>query len=417
MVKNNYNDFSRVELREVMNWLTGLRKVSWLDLYNDDSREISFSFLGRVTDIKLQKMDSRIIGIKLEFTSVSPWAYSAIKRQDLSLTGSISLYPICNCSDEDSIYVYPKVIFTNKEPNGTLRIFNTTTREETLLKNLGMNEVVTMDSNKIIYSDNINKIFGEDFNFQWLRFIQGYNHINISGTGHLTIEHRDIYKVGEAFDDNDRMNLIPVNKNILLLATVNLLAENWSKEVVPEGDIVTYSQTLSLNNVTPTSKVDLQPTEEQLSNLQYQGLELQAINYDGVIKVFSYGGAPNIDYALQITIEETSASLSYRYGTTTLYADAWYDQGDIYYQPIYIKGVTRNTIINIELTDEQVALLEDNSTSLLIKNNKGEVFAYAVGYKPVRDYTVSVIMTETITDPDKILTLEEELLYAEPLYF
>ena len=121
MVKNNYSDFSRTELREIVSWLTGLRKVSWLDLYNDDTRKILFSFLGRVTDIKLQKMDARIVGLKVEFESISPWAYSGINKHDITLNGSRMLYPLRNCSDEDSVYTYPKVVFTNKVPNGSLR--------------------------------------------------------------------------------------------------------------------------------------------------------------------------------------------------------------------------------------------------------------------------------------------------------
>ena len=138
MIKDNYSDFSQVELRQILNWLTGLRQVSWLDLYKDDSDEISFSFLGRVTDVKLQKMDARVIGLKVEFTSVSPWAYSGIRQYDLSLDGSELLYPILNASDEDSVYVYPKIVFTNKNANGSLQLLNITTNKITTLKNLAM---------------------------------------------------------------------------------------------------------------------------------------------------------------------------------------------------------------------------------------------------------------------------------------
>lgn len=417
MVKNNYSDFSRAELHEVINWLTGLRKVSWLDLYNNDTKEISYSFLGRVTDIKLQKMDQRLIGLKVEFTSVSPWAYSGIKRHDITLNGTTFRYPVCNGSDEDGIFIYPKVIFTNKVENGSLRIFNSTTREETVLQNLAMNEVVTMDANKIIYSDNTEKIFGEDFNFQWLRFALGYNHINMTGKGHLTIEHRDVLKVGEAFDDNDTMNIISAYRNVLLLTEIRLLANNWVKEPTVAGEIEKYFQNLSIENSTIYSKIDLQPTESQLLEIQYDGIEIQVINNDGDIKAYSYGGVPSIDYVLQATIEEINRNITHRHSSATLYADAWYDQGDVYYQPIYIKGVTRDSIINLNLTDNQIELLEDNNTTFFVKNNKGETFAYAIGYKPDHDYTVDVIITETATSETKVVMDEEEMVYAEPLYF
>jgi hypothetical protein len=418
MVKNNYSDFSRIELRQALNWLTGLRKVSWLDLYYHDSDEIVFSFLGRVTDIKLQKMDSRIIGIKVEFTSVSPWAYSGIRKYEFTLDGSEQLYPIRNGSDEDSVYVYPKVVFVNKALNGTLRLLNTTTEEETVLQNLAMNEMVTMDSNKIIYSDNTAKIFGEDFNSQWLRFVQGYNHIKIIGTGHLVIEYRDIFKVADAFDENDDMNIIPVDNNMLLLTEVNLLASKWVKENVPTGDIPKYSQVLSMSNTTKTSKVDLQPNETQLLEMQNTELEMQVINEDGVIKAYSYGNVPTKDYKLQATIEETSLPIIRYHATVTLYANAWYGQGDIYTQPLYVKNITRRSIIDIDLTETQRAFLEDNDTTLFISNASGDMIAYAIGYKPELDYTVNIIITETTRDASKMIKIKTEPdIYAEPFYF
>lgn len=416
MVKNNYKDFSRGELREALDWLTGLRKVSWLDLYNDDTGEITFSFLGRITDVKLQKMDARVIGIKAEFTSVSPWAYSGIQRHDITLDGTRAMYPICNASDEDSVYVYPKVVFINKQSNGTLRLFNTTTREETLLKNLKMNEVITLDSNKIIYSDNDIRVFGEDFNSQWLRFIAGYNHITMTGVGHVTIEHRDIFKVADAFDDNDQMNIAPADRNVLLLTYVDLKADNWVTETLPPDNVTVYTQELNIEGITEYSKVDLQATEEQLLAMQRENIEIQVINTDGIIKAYSYI-LPSVDYTLQATVEETDKEVDRRHGTVTLYADAWYNQGDIYYQPVYIKDVTRDSIVHLDLTDDQIALLEDNDATLFIKNERGETIAYAVGYKPDYDYTAKTIIMETTRDMSRIRDFDREGIYAEPLYF
>lgn len=416
MVKNNYKDFSRSELREVLDWLTGLRKVSWLDLYNDDTEEISFSFLGRITDVKLQKMDARIIGIKAEFTSVSPWAYSGLQVHDITLDGTKSMYPICNTSDENSVYVYPKVVFINKESNGTLRLFNTTTREETLLKNLRMNEVIALDSNKIIYSDNDTRVFGEDFNSQWLRFVPGYNHITMTGVGHITIEHRSIFKVADAFDDNDQMNTAPADRNVLLLTYVDLKADSWAEEVLPPDNVMVYTQELNIEGSTEYSKVDLQATEDQLLAMQRENIEIQVINTNGIIKAHSYV-LPSTDYTLQATVEEMDDDVSRRYGTVTLYADAWYNQGDIYHQPVYIKDVTRYSIVHLDLTDDQIALLDDNDATLFIKNDNGETIAYAIGYKPDYDYVAKTVIVETTRDPSRLKDFDREGIYAEPLYF
>ena len=417
MVKNNYNDFSRSEVRQVLSWLTGLRKSSWLDLYND-ANEISFSFLGRITDVKLQKMDSRIIGVMAEFVSVSPWAYSGIKKYESTINGVTSLHPICNCSDEDSIYIYPKVIFTNKTKNGSLSIYNIRTQEETKLQGLAMNEVVTMDNNKIIYSDNITKIFKDDFNFQWLRFAQGYNHINISGNGHLIIEYREIFKVAEAFDENDYMNIMPPKNNKLLLTNINFIANNWVTEPVSVGDVAKYSQQISVDNITKNSKIDLQPTEEQLLDMQHDNIEIQIINDNGVITAYAYNHAPTKDYVMQATIEEIDKEITHNYDMITLYQNAWYNLGDIYTQPIYLKNITKHSIIDFILTEQQKILLEDNGTTLLCKNNRGKIIAYALGYKPTFDLTIDIQTTETTTNAEMAFELTDiDEPYAEPFYF
>ena len=416
MLKNNYADMSRKELREVLDWLTGLRKVSWLDLYNDDSGEISFSFLGRITDVKLQKLDSRVVGIKAEFTSISPWAYSGINHNEISLSGTTTRHSILNASDEVGIYVYPNVTFVNKANNGSLNIINHTTGEETIIRNLSMNEVITLDSNKTIYSDKPVKIFGDDFNFNWLRLSQGYNHIEVTGVGHLTIEHRDIMKVADAFDDNWDMDIDPAEINLLVRTQINLPASNWEQVETDANFIATYSQPVSRITVNDDALINLQATSEQLLELQASDIEIQIINDDGNVTAYAYGDAPVKDYTFQATIENTSVEIMHRYDVINLYANGWEGQGSTYIQPVYIKDATRNSIIDLDLSDIQISQLEGSETTLMISNDKGKITAYALGFKPDIDYQVNVIITETTEDQDKA-TLYDKTPYAEPIYF
>lgn len=418
MVKNNYADFSRRELSEILNWLTSLNKASWLDLYNDDTNELTFSFLGRVINVRLQKMDARVVGINIEFESVSPWAYSNINRNEMSLDGTETLYSICNCSDESSVYVYPNVTFVNKAPNGTLRIMNNTTGEETIIRNLGINETITLNNNKIIYSDKPSKIFGNDFNSNWLRFVQGYNHLNITGTGHLIIEHRNIIKVADAFDDANFMDITPANKNALLLAHIHLMADRWIKSNKLTNGLVTYYQIITIPGITPNSLVNMQATEAQLLSLQAEGIELQLVNDNGTIIAYSYGGFPSNNYEIQVTVEETDIDISHRYGMVNLYANAWAGQGNVYKQPVYLTNLTKNSIVDLDLTELQKELLKNAGTTLLIVNENKNAVAYALGFKPDVDYEANVIITETVTQSSKVKAVDENILpYAEPFYF
>lgn len=418
MLKNNYADFSRRDLREVLDWLTSLKKVSWLDLYNDDTGEFAYSFLGRVINVRLQKLDSRIVGVNVEFESVSPWAYSNINHNEMTLDGKPTLYHICNSSDESSVYIYPNITFVNKFANGSLSIVNNTTGEETLIKNLGVNEIVKLDSNKIIYSDKPNKVFGDDFNSNWLRFVQGYNHLNITGNGHLIIEHRDIIKVADAFDDADFMDTTPADKNALLLAHIHLMANKWVKDVKLTNGLVTYYQPVKIVGVTPNSLINMQPTEAQLLSLQAEGVELQIANDNGNAIVYAYGDYPSNNYEMQVTVEETDLDIAHRYGVVHLYANAWAGQGNRYTQPVYLTNLTKRSIIDLDLTEVQEAALESDGITLLVANENKNAVAYALGFKPDTDYDVAVIITETVTQPSKVRTVNENTLpYAEPYYF
>lgn len=418
MLKNNYADFSRRDLREVLDWLTSLKKVSWLDLYNDDTGEFAYSFLGRVINVRLQKLDSRIVGVNVEFESVSPWAYSNINHNEMTLDGSSALYHICNCSDESAVYIYPNVTFVNKVPNGSLSIINNTTGEETLIKNLGINEIVKMDSNKIIYSDKPSKVFGDDFNSNWLRFVQGYNHLNITGNGHLIIEHRDIIKVADAFDDAEFMDTTPSNKNALLLAHVYLMANRWVRDTKLTNGLVTYYQPIKINGVTPNSLINLQATDAQLLSLQAEGVELQLVNDNGEVTAYSYGGYPLNNYEMQVTVEETDLDIAHRYGVIHLYSNAWAGQDSVYTQPVYITNLTKNSIIDLDLTEVQEEALENSGTVLLVANENKNPVAYALGFKPDVDYDIDVIITETVTQSSKVRAVNENNIpYAEPYYF
>ena len=79
---------------------------------------------------------------------------------------------------------------------------------------------------------------------------------------------------------------------------VTLKASSWVGESSP------YSQIIALPNVTPTTKVDLQPTVDQLNTLYGLSLGFFAVNEDGVVTVYAVGSKPTIDFVFQVTKTE-----------------------------------------------------------------------------------------------------------------
>jgi hypothetical protein len=68
----------------------------------------------------------------------------------------------------------------------------------TVIKNNTSTEKIALDgANKIVSTDRTRRIFGDDFNWQWLELYDGKNEITIDGNCEVTFEYREVRKVGE----------------------------------------------------------------------------------------------------------------------------------------------------------------------------------------------------------------------------
>lgn len=249
VIKRNKKDFTVAEVRDFLKWTTGARTNSYLDLMVGD--EVKFSFLGRVTNAYQQKLDARTIGLSIEFTSVSPWAYSPIQYAGYASNQTIeidnagvvyksgtatsfnidekeilydsSVFSIANDgvislndskivqidNKTDDLYtpVYLNTVFKNGT-SSTLLITNRALNEETKITSLAQNEVITLSAEQFILSDKYAKIFGDDFNYVWPRLAPGLNDllIDIDGSGSIEFTYRYPIKIGNCAIDIDALN-------------------------------------------------------------------------------------------------------------------------------------------------------------------------------------------------------------------
>ena len=250
VVKNNGKDFSLQQVRSCLKWLTGAKTDSWLDMYNGD--EIKYSFLGRVTNVQNYKLDARIVGLIITFTSVSPWAYSApqvfdcsiyqlidITEEGVLLKGGDDAVPlgtdsegvlsvsyldnnnyfnitddgvvyidnsyrtvIDNQSDDLYTYIYLDIDYIN-ESSSFVSIRNITLGEETKVTSIRTNESISISAKQFIISDVPNKICGDTFNFVWPRLQPGLNDFIVEGDGRGSAKftYRYPMKVGDCAMD------------------------------------------------------------------------------------------------------------------------------------------------------------------------------------------------------------------------
>lgn len=202
-IKEGYGGFSLDEARKVLAWLTSKDTPSFLDVYDDRYSEAAlYSVLGGFTNIQSYKLGSgRVVGFVADFESISPFAYSPINTFKRTITAPTTFKVTCNT--DDTAYVYPRV--TVKHNGTSVEIKNSTTNTTTAIRNSVVGETVTIDgANKLIYSSRANRIFGADFGtdeihdqWVWLPLADGENTITVTGNCDLTLEWREVRKIGE----------------------------------------------------------------------------------------------------------------------------------------------------------------------------------------------------------------------------
>ena len=254
-IKEDFGNFSLEEQRKVLRWLTSKNTASFLTVYYDDSEVITYEILGGFTEIETYKLaNGRTVGIIATFESVSPYVFSNLKTITKNVSNpSDNTITIDINSDEPESFLYPKIIVqqdyitsvveighaitdSNKnelilntvyhyeeggryywiDTNGVLHNENSNTSgintTSVVIKNIHQgqeyssivtnnikNERVIIDgANKIISSSRTNnRIFGNDFSWDWIPLVQGENTITVIGNCTVTIEYREPIKCGE----------------------------------------------------------------------------------------------------------------------------------------------------------------------------------------------------------------------------
>ena len=80
--------------------------------------------------------------------------------------------------------------------------------------------------------------------------------------------------------------------------------------------------------------------------------------------------------------------------SVTLLADAWVGANAIFSQVVSIPGVTKNSQVTLNPSEEQLRIFRDKDIAFSTGNSNGIVTVYLVGEKPLNDYTMQVSITE-----------------------
>ena len=110
-------------------------------------------------------------------------------------------------------------------------------------------------------------------------------------------------KIGDGESEFSALPYMSVDSFVLPTPASVYLDTNWQ-----QADDLRYYQVVTVQNatITPRSKVDLQPSAEQLTIFHEKDLAFVAENDNGVVSVYCVGQVPQNPYTLQVTVTEVA---------------------------------------------------------------------------------------------------------------
>lgn len=96
------------------------------------------------------------------------------------------------------------------------------------------------------------------------------------------------------------------------------------------------------------------------------------------------------EVAKNVTVQASSA----RIGNVTIFADKWVGAVSPYSQVVTVEGATERSQVDLTPSVEQLAIFHQKDLAFVTENEDGVVTVYAIGEKPMNDYTIQVTITE-----------------------
>lgn len=138
----------------------------------------------------------------------------------------------------------------------------------------------------------------------WADYEANPNHVKPL-EGELVLEYDNgvpRLKIGNGIDEFSALPYMSVDSFILPKPiSVTIKADAWQ-----QASDDRWYQVVEVNNatITPTSKVDLQPSSEQLCVFHDKDLAFVTENENGVVSVYCVGQVPENDYTIQALVTE-----------------------------------------------------------------------------------------------------------------
>ena len=113
------------------------------------------------------------------------------------------------------------------------------------------------------------------------------------------------------------------------------------------------------------------------------------------VKGKDYFTAEEVQEIIDIVLNETMQNLpKSRIGEITIFANKWVGAESPYSQVVEVAGATEYSQVDLTPSVAQLAIFHEKDLAFVTENDGGVVTVYAIGQKPLLDYTIQVTITE-----------------------
>lgn len=163
------------------------------------------------------------------------------------------------------------------------------------------------------YIQQLRRGWKDDTRNDWAEYEKKEDHIKPL-EGELVLEYDygvPRLKIGDGIREFSALPYMSVDSFVLPTPiSITLYADEWAPALDDNGEEIadTYCQVVTVDNavITPTSKVDLHPSPEQLLDFYNLGVAFTTENIDGIVTVYVVGKPPIKNYTIQTIVTEVA---------------------------------------------------------------------------------------------------------------
>ena len=175
----------RWDMDVISKWLTGHDGYKYLEITQPDMESVRYKCI--ISNLEYTTYGKIPWAFSCQVTCDSPFAYLYPEVLDISVAGNVNAAMECRAA---SRYYFPKITI-NMKSGTTFSIINHSDNDR-VFKFEGLSTstktIIVDNENEVIVTNPDDNAIYNKFNFNFLRLVRGYNHLEFSGNAEVSFE-------------------------------------------------------------------------------------------------------------------------------------------------------------------------------------------------------------------------------------